>query len=55
MNWYLTTKRYYDLGYWKLWQVAYVCQCGKITQSEFTQITGMAYSPELAIDPATQA
>lgn len=43
MNWYDKIKRYYDGGYYTVDQVRSFVKVGKITEEEFTEITGQEY------------
>lgn len=44
MNWFEKIKRYYDLGKYTVKQVKVFVVTGKITEEEFTQITGQEYN-----------
>lgn len=43
MNWFLTAKRYYDLGYYTDAQVGLFVEAGRITEEEYETITGKPY------------
>lgn len=45
MNWYSLVQRYYNLGYYTVDQVKVFVVANKITEAEFTQITGQPYVP----------
>ena len=43
MEWYPKIKRFFEGGYWTKEQVATAVEKGKITQSEYEEITGENY------------
>lgn len=46
MDWYKTIKYFFDKKLWNIAQVWDAVQCEKITQEEFTKITGEPYPTE---------
>lgn len=44
MNWFEKVKRYYDMGKYTVEEVKVFVVTGKITEEEFTQITGQEYN-----------
>lgn len=44
MNWFLTAKRYYDMGFYTKEQVKVFVAAGKITAEQYKEITGEDYS-----------
>ena len=44
MNWFLTAKRYYDMGFYTKEQVKVFVAAGKITEEQYKEITGKDYS-----------
>ena len=43
MNWFLTAKRYYDMGFYTNEQVKVFVAAGKITAKQYKEITGIDY------------
>lgn len=43
MNWFEKIKRYYEGGYYTIDQVRVFVRAGKITEEQFTEITGQEY------------
>lgn len=49
MNWYAWIKGFYNDELWNIAQVWDAVQCKKITQEQFTEITGEVYPVERPI------
>jgi len=43
MDWYERVKTYYDMGLWDITRVRNAVVMGKITEAQFTEITGQPY------------
>ena len=46
MDWFEKIKRYFDGGYYTIEEVKIFVKAGKITESQFTEITGEVYTAQ---------